>query len=179
MGIGRHRRGDGGDEAGRAFNPWAPRTPGADHLSRPEPTKAVSREAKRSWSATVPEAPSTPPLSAELGGRAPVADDHRPPGATPAPPTTWPGPRLDQPDDDEPTRRRSATLVGLVAFLVGISIMGGVFAAYAYGQRNAAPAETTTTTKPLRATGPLDIQEILDTARPSVVTIQTLSLIHI
>jgi putative serine protease PepD len=71
--------------------------------------------------------------------------------------------------------RRSAALVAFTAFLVGAVLVGAAFAAYALGDRGdeQAAASSTTTTAALRADGPLDIQKILDVARPSVVTIQT------
>ena len=104
-----------------------------------------------------------------------MADDARPPGAPPAPPTAWPDPRL--PLADAPRggdRPRRTALYSFVAFLVGAALVGAVFAAYAAGdQRDEKAAATTTTTRPLRSNEDLDIQKILDIARPSVVTIQT------
>jgi putative serine protease PepD len=119
-------------------------------------------------------APTAP--SAQLGGRAPVADDARPPGAPRVPPTSWPDPRLPAtgPAPEAHKPRRTALYV-FTAFLVGAAMVGAAFAAYAVGDRRdeQAAASTTTTSRPLRATGELDIQKILDIARPSVVTIQT------
>ena len=122
--------------------------------------------------------PQVPPLTAELGGRAPVIDNARPVGTPAAPPTDWPEPRLPAPlDQGGPPRQRSAALVAFCAFLVGAMLVGAAFAAYALGARSnddaKGAAATTTTTASLRAKGPLNIQKILDIARPSVVTIQT------
>jgi putative serine protease PepD len=110
-----------------------------------------------------------------LGGRAPVADDARPSGAPSVPPTAWPDPFLPAPEPGagEP-KRRSAALWAFTAFLLGAALVGAVLAAYAAGDsRDDKAAASTTTTAPLRAEGDLDIQKILDKARPSVVTIQT------
>ena len=125
--------------------------------------------------ASAPGAPPHAPLTAELGGRAPVIDDVRPPGAPTGPPTTWPEPRLPVPPPAPGERpHRSSALLVFVAFLVGAILVGAAFAAYAIGDRSSEDAAaSTTTTRPLRATGALDIQKILDIARPSVVTIQT------
>jgi S1-C subfamily serine protease len=104
-----------------------------------------------------------------------VADDARPPGAPPVPPTSWPDPRLPAPSSGPPERKqRSTALFAFTAFLVGALLVGAAFAAYALGDsRDDQAAATTTTTRPLRAGDDLDIQKILDVARPSVVTIQT------
>jgi S1-C subfamily serine protease len=104
-----------------------------------------------------------------------VADDDRPSGAPSAPPTTWPHPFLPAPEPAPGDgRRRGAALWAFSAFLVGALLVGAVFAAYAIGDRgDEGAAASTTTTRPLRAEGDLDIQKILDIARPSVVTIQT------
>jgi S1-C subfamily serine protease len=121
-------------------------------------------------------APSAAAPSAQLGGRAPVADDARPPGAPPVPPTNWPDPRLPAADGDPGgPKHRSTALFAFTAFLVGAVLVGAAFASYALGDRRdeRASTSTTTTTRPLRAEGDLDIQKILDIARPSVVTIQT------
>ncbi len=104
-----------------------------------------------------------------------MADDARPSGAPPVPPTSWPDPRLPAsapgPEESGP---RSVALFAFCAFLVGAVLVGAAFAAYALGDRRDEGASTsTTTTAALRADGPLDIQKILDVARPSVVTIQT------
>jgi len=66
--------------------------------------------------------------------------------------------------------------VAFSAFLFGALVVGAAFGAYALGHRNGdgdRAGDVPTTTKPLRATGALDIQKILDVAKPSVVTIQT------
>jgi putative serine protease PepD len=104
-----------------------------------------------------------------------VADDARPAGAPPVPPTAWPDPRLPAPAAGPPERKqRSTALFAFTAFLVGAVLVGAAFAAYALGDsRDDQAAATTTTTRPLRAGDDLDIQKILDVARPSVVTIQT------
>ena len=91
------------------------------------------------------------------------------------PPTAWPDPRMPStgpaPEDHRP--RRTA-LYAFTAFLVGAFLVGAAFAAYALGDRSDDDAAaSTTTTAALRAEGDLDIQKILDIARPSVVTIQT------
>jgi putative serine protease PepD len=91
------------------------------------------------------------------------------------PPTSWPDPRL--PVDEPPAERkqRSTALFAFTAFLIGAVLVGAAFAAYALGDSRDQKdgAASTTTTKALRAEGDLDIQKILDVARPSVVTIQT------
>ena len=122
--------------------------------------------------------PFAPPsaASAQLGGRAPVADDARPPGAPHRPPTGWPDPRLPSAGPaPEGQRPRRTALYAFTAFLIGAAMVGITFAAYAAGDSRdeKAAASTTTTTRALRAEGDLDIQKILDIARPSVVTIQT------
>lgn len=131
----------------------------------------MARHQAASGPATPPEAP----LTAALGGRAPVADDARPPGAPPAPPTGWPEPRLPHAlSTGKPDKPRSTVLIAFCAFLFGSLLVGAAFASYALGDRNdEASGATTTTTQPLRSAEPLDIQKILDIARPSVVTIQT------
>src|SRR5690606_12290922 len=74
----------------------------------------------------------------------------------------------------EGQRPRRTALYAFTAFLVGAFLVGAAFAAYALGDRSDdEAAATTTTTAALRAAGDLDIQKILDIARPSVVTIQT------
>jgi len=77
--------------------------------------------------------------------------------------------------DSEPGRKpRSTALFAFTAFLIGAVLVGAAFAAYALGDRSEdVSSGSTTTTTPLRAEGDLDIQKILDIARPSVVTIQT------
>jgi S1-C subfamily serine protease len=105
-----------------------------------------------------------------------VADDARPAGAPPVPPTAWPDPRLPAPESDPGARKpRSAALFAFTAFLIGAVLVGSAFAAYALGDRSdeTSSAASTTTTAAPRAEGALDIQKILDIARPSVVTIQT------
>ena len=104
-----------------------------------------------------------------------MADDARPPGAPSAPPTAWPDPRLPVPTSPSGgDRPRRTALYSFVAFLLGATLVGAVFAAYAAGDsRDEKAASTTTTTRPLRSEEDLDIQKILDIARPSVVTIQT------
>ena len=78
------------------------------------------------------------------------------------------------PATDRPNRGRHRALIGFVAFLAGATMVGAAFGAYALGVRSVEEtAEPTTTTTELRASGPLDIQALLDIARPSVVTIQT------
>jgi putative serine protease PepD len=108
-------------------------------------------------------------------GRAPVVDDRRPAGAPLAPPTSWPTPRLPAELAPAPAQQRSGTaLWAFVAFLIGALVVGSAFAAYALGDRDEeADAAGGATTAPLRAEGALDIQQILDIARPSVVTIET------
>lgn len=63
-------------------------------------------------------------------------------------------------------------MFAFTAFLVGAVLVGAAFAAYALGDRSdEASSGSSTTTAALRAPeGPLDIQKILDIARPSVVT---------
>ncbi|MCU1369563.1 MAG: peptidase and chymotrypsin/Hap, partial [Ilumatobacteraceae bacterium] len=124
---------------------------------------------------TPPTAPGSEAPSPQLGGRAPVADDARPKGAPSVPPTSWPDPRMPASDGGPGKAHRSTALFTFTAFLVGAILVGSAFAAYALGDRRdeRASASTTTTTRPLRADGDLDIQKILDIARPSVVTIQT------
>ena len=104
-----------------------------------------------------------------------MSDDARPPGTGAAPPTTWPSPRI--PEELAPTpgpHRRSTSLWVLLAFLAGALVVGSAFAAYALGaDRGEGDEAAASTTLPVRATGPLDIQKILDVARPSVVTIET------
>jgi putative serine protease PepD len=80
------------------------------------------------------------------------------------------------PESDPGARKpRSAALFAFTAFLIGAVLVGSAFAAYALGDRSdeASSAASTTTTAAPRAEGALDIQKILDIARPSVVTIQT------
>jgi S1-C subfamily serine protease len=109
-----------------------------------------------------------------------VQGDRRPPGAGAAPPTRWPAPRIDLIPEEDP-KRRSAALVGFVAFLLGALVVGGAFGAYALGDRREARAlrsstTSSTTTTTTQASGPaplLDIRKILGIAQPSVVTIQT------
>ncbi len=83
---------------------------------------------------------------------------------------------MPSPETEPGARKpRSAALFAFTAFLIGSLLVGAAFAAYALGDRSdeVASGSTTTTTTPRRAEGALDIQKILDIARPSVVTIQT------
>ena len=159
-----------------AFDPWAPRSPGSAPSSPPPALPAAAPVPTAGPAAFAPSAPHTAFESAQLGGRAPVADDARPAGAPPVPPTSWPDPRLPANGPEPGGRRpRSTALFAFSAFLVGAILVGAAFAAYALGDRGdeRASSSSTTTTTELRAEGPLDIQKILDIARPSVVTIQT------
>jgi len=169
-----------------AFNPWAPRSGEAPAAPRPRPAAAApptrpgaygAGAASSGASGAAGSSPFAPPAapSAHLGGRAPVADDARPPGAPRVPPTAWPEPRLATvgPAPQDPRPRRTA-LYAFTAFLVGAAMVGVAFGSYALGgDRDEKAAASTTTTAVLRAEGDLDIQKILDIARPSVVTIQT------
>ena len=190
-----------GDDASRpasaadpAWSPWAPRT-GDDAAARPlsPPTASPGSSpfgtpSPATAARPVPVAPPTadgpvtwpedrlwtPP------GPAPVADDRRAPGSGPTPPQHWPAPKLDGPvPGHEPPARRSAALVGFVAFILGALVVGAAFATYALGDRrdrDAVAADATTTTTPTRSSGPapaLDIRKILDIAQPSVVSITT------
>lgn len=191
MRSGRHPR-PGDADGGRAFDPWAPRGPGGSGPAvRPStPPTAPGPSAPRfdvgASSVSAPAAdgranpePGWHPGAHAPGSHGPVRDDGRPPGAGAQPPTSWPAPRLDPslaPTPDPPDRRRGGALVAFVAFLVGATMVGVAFGAYALGVRadgGTGTADETTTTTELRATGDLDIQALLDIARPSVVTIQT------
>jgi len=77
---------------------------------------------------------------------------------------------------EQGVRRRSAALVGFVAFLLGALVVGAAFGAYALGDRRGGRSAATSKTATSRPTGrvsSLDIRRILDVAQPSVVTIQT------
>jgi S1-C subfamily serine protease len=69
--------------------------------------------------------------------------------------------------------RRTGALWVFIAFLAGALLVGAAFGAYALGVRSGnGEGADTSTTRPLRAQADLDIQRILDVARPSVVTIE-------
>ncbi|WP_421121019.1 trypsin-like peptidase domain-containing protein [Aquihabitans daechungensis] len=82
---------------------------------------------------------------------------------------------MPAPESEPGGKPRRAALFAFTAFLIGAVLVGAAFAAYALGDRrdDASSGSSTTTSAPLRAEGDLDIQKILDIARPSVVTIQT------
>jgi S1-C subfamily serine protease len=176
MKSGREGRHPNADQPSTAFNPWAPRAPGSAPSA---PPAARTATASSPWGERRPtlaaEPPSGPPPTAELGGRAPVIDDDRPAGAPGAPPTGWPAPRLPGSHEPAPERKpRHTALAVFCAFLVGAALVGAAFGSYALGdRRDEGNAAVTTTAAPVRATDPLNIQKILDIARPSVVTIQT------
>ncbi len=184
-----------------SWTPWAPRTDDDAHGRPPgpsappvatgptsRPTDAGAARPDAPWGAGPPGAwapgpfPTRPvnPVGWTSPDRAPVADDRRAPGTGSTPPESWPAPKLagPPPGSEEPPTRRSPALVGFVAFLVGAFVVGGAFAAYAFGDRRdrtGTEASAGSTTEPGR-TGPapaLDIHKILDTAQPSVVSIQT------
>lgn len=106
-----------------------------------------------------------------------MADAWRAPGSGSRPPVAWPTPRVELPADSAARdSRRSPALVGFVAFLVGVMVMGGAFATYALGARTKDATSATATTTALRRSGPapaLDIRRILEIAQPSVVSITT------
>jgi S1-C subfamily serine protease len=113
-----------------------------------------------------------------LPARAPVADDRRPSGLGPVPPTGWPAPKIDGlPPGAGGPQGRSRSLMAFVAFLLGALVVGAAFASYALGDRKgrdqgASPGRSTTTVA-RSAGGDLDVRRILDLAQPSVVSIQT------
>ncbi|MEZ5183438.1 MAG: trypsin-like peptidase domain-containing protein [Acidimicrobiales bacterium] len=165
---------------------WAPRAPGevgsgpslpppAAHDAGPYPPQAPEARAAAVAGSSAP--PSWATGSPAAGGRAPVGDGGRPSGAPTTPPTSWPSPRLaEAPAAPHRHRRTGRALVAFTAFLLGAAMVGAAFASYAAGRGDRAGTRTgasTTTTAPLRADGPLDIQRVLDIIRPSVVTIQT------
>ncbi|MFN8018177.1 MAG: trypsin-like peptidase domain-containing protein [Acidimicrobiales bacterium] len=107
-----------------------------------------------------------------MPGRAPVADDQRPPGAASTPPTGWPTPRLPAHLAPTPTEpRRGRALTAFVAFLAGALVVGAPSAPTPSGRDDKVVAPTTTAS--LRSGKQLDIGALLDKARPSVVTIET------
>jgi putative serine protease PepD len=164
-----------------AFDPWAPRGPQAGPVTRPANAAPVTPFAEH------PPSPPTFPPAAPLAGapndwigrptppKAPVHDDQRPTGAPPTPPVSWPSPRVAGAAPEPPSRRRGGALWVFVAFLAGALLVGAAFGSYALGVRNAedgGSVEAADTSRPRRADPNLDIQAILDVARPSVVTIE-------
>ena len=177
MKPGREGRHPNADQPSTAFNPWAPRAPGSAPSA---PPAARTATASSPWGERRPtlaaEPPSGPPPTAELGGRAPVIDDDRPAGAPGAPPTGWPAPRL--PGSHEPAPRGHAPPHRARRSSVRSS------SARRWSARPSARTPSVTVATRARppsppprhrcaATDPLNIQKILDIARPSVVTIQT------
>ena len=107
------------------------------------------------------------------GGRAPVADTARPPGAPSTPPLAAPPPRIDTPalprGENPGPSGRSPALVAFVSFLVGALVVGAAFATYALGDRNGRSPGN----RGGSSARSLDVGAILDKAQPSVVSIQT------
>ncbi len=167
-------RAAGGGATG-PWNPWAPRVGGGAPVSAPPPPATAPAPAI----GPTPSGPAVPrPFhTGPIPPGPPVQGDRRPPGSGAVPPTRWPAPRIDLPTEAQP-RRRSAALVGFLAFLLGALVVGGAFGAYALGDRRVArdaatSSSTSTTTAPSGPAPALDIRKILAIAQPSVVTIQT------
>ena len=78
-----------------------------------------------------------PPPSGVAGlDRVPVADDQRPPGVGPEPPTDWPAPRIPGPVPGSAAPRSRTALAVFVAFLAGALVVGAAFGTYALGDRH-------------------------------------------
>jgi putative serine protease PepD len=72
----------------------------------------------------------------------------------------------------EQPAKRSGAFVALAAFLVGALVMGGAFAAYAFGDRRSRD-DGAVSASGGDATEIVDVRKVLDIAQPSVVTITT------
>lgn len=173
-------------DGSQGWSPWAPRSGAANPPAGRAPTTPPPRRSaeapsspatSRPWTASSPlqssarteEIPSRPPLRdpTDLGT-----------GFGPRPPTTWAQPQPPTPlrdpseDDSRRTGGRSRALTAGLGALIGALVIGLVFAGYVVGRRSdtsAAPGPSR-----IRSSGPaLDIQQILKTVSPSVVSILT------